>query len=132
MAEAKSTEEQGKAQARVQAELMRAIVDVIGRDGYVDIEKLKQLANFKFPTFWMNNAGGSDSGLSNIFMASVLEKIASGNPGAITGASQLLETRTIESIESQVSCNNCGTKNPSNYQFCSSCGTQLTRDITNK
>ena len=132
LAEAKSTEEQGKAQAKVQADLMQAIVDVIGRDGYVDIEKLKQLANFKFPHLWINNSGGSNSGLSDVFMASMLENIASGNSRAITGSSQLLEASAMEAIENQISCSNCGTKNLSNHQFCSKCGTRLTGDITSK
>jgi Skp family chaperone for outer membrane proteins len=79
LAQAKSTEEQGKSQARVQADIMRAIVDVIGRDNYVDIEKLNQLASLKLPNLSINNSGDTNSGPSDVFMDSMLEKIASVN-----------------------------------------------------
>lgn len=62
------TRELGKAQA----EIMQAIVNVYGREGYVDIEKIKQLVKLKLPEFWINNSDGSNSGTMEALIYTML------------------------------------------------------------
>ncbi len=67
-AEADATRDHGKAQA----DIMQAIIDVLGRDGYLDLEKIKELVKLKLPDFWFNNSDGNSSSSIQALIASVL------------------------------------------------------------
>lgn len=68
LAKADATREEGKAHA----EIIQAIINVIGRDGYLDQEKIKQLVNLKLPDVWVDNSDGNGLGTLQALIASIL------------------------------------------------------------
>lgn len=90
-AAADSTRQQGLAQAGI----VQAIVDVIGRDGYLDVEKLKQIVNLRLPDVWVSGSDGS-SGSIQALIASILRPGSQQNlPNQLTDLVQpdLLQTQ---------------------------------------
>ncbi|MEI2578636.1 SPFH domain-containing protein [Scytonema sp. PRP1] len=86
LAEADATRAQGKAQA----EIMQAVVDVMGQEGFLDVEKLKQIANLKLPDVWVSGADAGGSGSVQALIASILR------PGNSINASNLALTNGVQ------------------------------------
>ncbi|MBW4568849.1 MAG: flotillin family protein [Tolypothrix carrinoi HA7290-LM1] len=126
--------ELAREQGKVQAEILGSIVDILGREDYVDIEKLKELVKLKLPEVWVSNSNGNGSGLTDAIMAPMLRNIMSSsiasnnNLSATHQANKTLETSSASTAlpQSYVICTNCETKNLLGNNFCSKCGNSLT------
>lgn len=137
LAEAYETEaktELAREEGKVQAEILRAVVDILGHDNYVDIEKLKELVKIKLPEVLVSNSHDGGSGLADVFAAPMLRTLITSTIGSSNGlsaahqANQTLETSSPSTAlpQAYVICTHCNTKNPLNNNFCLRCGNALT------
>lgn len=76
-------------------------IDVIGRDGWVDIEKLKELVKLKLPEVWVSNSQDGGSGLIDAVMPQVLRTLKTS-----TIVSSDVSTQTNNTLSTSSSSNN--------------------------
>ncbi len=81
--ETEAKTELAREQGKVQAEILRAFVDILGREDYVDIEKLKELVKLKLPEIWVSNSHSNDSGLVDAIMAPMLRTLKTSSMSSI-------------------------------------------------
>ncbi|NMF62393.1 hypothetical protein DP113_18860 [Brasilonema octagenarum UFV-E1] len=114
--------------------ILKETIDIIGREGWLDIEKLKELVKLKLPEVWVSNSHDGGSGLIDAVMPQVLRTLRTSTIGSNNGLStahqghQTLETSSPSTALPQgyVICTHCETKNPLGNNFCSKCGKPLT------
>jgi uncharacterized membrane protein YqiK len=132
--ETEAITELAREQGKVQAEILRAFVDILGREDYVDIEKLKELVKLKLPEVWVSNSHGNGSGLVDAIMAPMLRTLTTSSIGSSSGlsaahqANKTLETSSPSTAlpQSYVICTRCETRNLLDNSFCLRCGNKLT------
>ncbi|HCF28114.1 MAG TPA: hypothetical protein DEV81_13145 [Cyanobacteria bacterium UBA11049] len=132
--ETQAKTELAREEGKVQAEILRAIVDILGSDNYVDIEKLKELVKIKLPEVLVSNSHDGGSGLADVFAAPMLRTLITSTIGSSNGlsaapqANKTLETSSSSTAlpQSYVICTDCQTKNPLGNNFCLRCGNELT------
>ncbi|NEQ68808.1 MAG: flotillin family protein [Symploca sp. SIO2D2] len=127
-AKAEATREDGM----IQAEIMQAIINVVGPNGYLDVEKIKQLANIKLPDVWVSNSDGNSSGLIQALIASVLHPEDQQHPlNQLIGVSANLPKQLKDPLlpQSQINCPNCGAANPESNKYCNNCGNKLNQQL---
>lgn len=121
-------------EAKIQAEILRNIVETVGQDNYVDIEKLKELVKVKLPEVMVSNSGDGDSGLASVFATPLLRTLITSTispnnsfpPSHQTNKTLDTSSPTSALPESYIICTHCGTKNVFDSNFCTNCGQQLT------
>lgn len=55
--------------------VLEKTIDIIGREGWLDIEKLKELVKLKLPEVWVSNSDNGGSGLIDAVMPQVLRTL---------------------------------------------------------
>ncbi|MBW4504025.1 MAG: hypothetical protein KME57_31825 [Scytonema hyalinum WJT4-NPBG1] len=120
--------------SEIELQILRITIDIIGHEGWQDIEKLKQLVKLKLPEVWVSNSHDGGSGLIDAVMPQVLRTLRTSTIGSNNGLSptnqenQTLKTSSPSTALPQgyVSCTYCETKNLLGNNFCSKCGKALT------
>ncbi len=131
--ETKAKTELAREEGKVQAEVLRAVVDILGHENYVDIEKLKELVKIKLPEILVSNSHEGGSGLADIFTAPLLRTLitstitSSSDLSAAHQVQKTLETSSPSTAlpQSYIVCTRCETRNPLDNSFCLRCGNQL-------
>ncbi|NEU74401.1 flotillin family protein [Hassallia byssoidea VB512170] len=59
----------------VEIVVLEKTIDIIGREGWLDIEKLKELVKLKLPEVWVSNSHDGGSGLIDAIMPQVLRTL---------------------------------------------------------
>ncbi|MBD2297235.1 SPFH domain-containing protein [Nostoc sp. FACHB-190] len=134
--------EQARRLREIEVEILRTTIDIIGHEGWQDIEKLKELVKLKLPEVWVNNSHDGGSGLIDVVMPQVLRTLRNSTNGSnktletssdssngLSAANQTHKTLEASSTvfpPDYVTCTNCDSVNQLNNHFCSSCGQPLT------
>lgn len=121
-------------QAKVEAEILERIIGIYGREGWLDIEKLKELVKLKLPEVWVSNSHDGGSGLIDVIMPQVLKTLRTSSIASSNGlsaahqANHTLDTSSSSTAlpQAYVICTHCDTKNPLSNKFCLRCGNALT------
>lgn len=71
-------------------------IDIIGREGWLDIEKLKELVKLQLPEVWVNNSSDGGSGLIDAVMPQVLRTLKNSTNGSSNGLSTHQTSKTLE------------------------------------
>lgn len=71
-------------------------IDIIGREGWLDIEKLKELVKLQLPEVWVNNSSDGGSGLIDAVMPQVLRTLKNTTNGSSNGLSTHQTSKTLE------------------------------------
>lgn len=79
IANARSMREQGQAQADVEKALRQSIVDILGKKAYIEIEKLKPLSDFKFPTIIGESSNSSSTQLIDVIIYTIMSSLSDEN-----------------------------------------------------
>lgn len=118
----------------IEVEILRITIDIIGREGWLDIEKLKELVKLKLPEVWVSNSHDGGSGLIDVIMPQVLRTLRNSSNGSNNNfptahqANKTLDTSSPSTTlpEGYVICTHCKNKNQLGNNFCSKCGDALT------
>ncbi len=76
-------------------------IDIIGREGWLDIEKLKELVKLQLPEVWVNNSSDGGSGLIDAVMPQVLRTLKN----TTNGSSNVSTHQTSKTLETSSTSN---------------------------